>query len=61
MGKTEWSNNYGPGYAVHAEGHRIGFVTCLQCGAVVMLSGDADAMTLHREWHDIDAEAGHED
>ena len=42
---------YSAAHALHAEGARIGVVTCLRCGATVTLSMEVDAMGLHDAWH----------
>lgn len=43
---------YSSAVAVIAEGARVGFVTCLRCGATVTLSMQADSLALHDSWHD---------
>jgi hypothetical protein len=39
--------------AVPAEGARVGFVSCLRCGAALLLDPDDsdNVIELHREWH----------
>jgi hypothetical protein len=43
--------NYSRAQPVAAEGARIGFVHCVQCGAAVMLDMQIDSLVLHEEWH----------
>jgi hypothetical protein len=45
-----------PYRAVEAEGARIGLLSCLDCGAVLMLDPDdarqdIDVVSIHTEWH----------
>ncbi len=44
--------DYSPYTAIEAEGQRISLVTCLRCGAVVMLERGEDWPSLHDSWHD---------
>ena len=43
---------YAPYTAVAAEGQRIGLMTCLRCGAVVMLEKGYDWPEVHDKWHE---------
>jgi len=42
-----------PGRAMHAEGARVGLVTCLRCGAAILLDKDDEqsALSLHEAFH----------
>lgn len=42
-----------PVRAVVGEGARVGFVTCLNCGAALLIdpADERDALGLHRDWH----------
>lgn len=43
---------YSQYYAVEAEGHRIGLMSCRRCGALVLLGdADFDAAKAHDAWH----------
>lgn len=38
-----------------AEGARVGIVTCLRCGAAILLDpreSSVDALSVHRTWHE---------
>lgn len=42
-----------PYAAVMTEGGRLGLMTCLHCGAVVMTGeNEADGPGLHEQWHE---------
>jgi hypothetical protein len=48
--------NYTSYSVVHAEGERIiGMMTCLRCGAAVLIN-DADGAAIHDRWHIRDAD-----
>lgn len=40
--------------AIHAEGARVGLITCRLCGAAILLDrrDGIDAPQVHRDWHD---------
>lgn len=47
-------DGYTDATVVHAEGARVGFVSCLLCGATIMLD-PRDAISrveMHSKWHD---------
>jgi hypothetical protein len=50
---SAWDEWLSPMRAVAAEGARIGFVTCLECGAALMLDPAAPISVprLHADWH----------
>lgn len=51
---TEWRANpilWARYHAIETESGRIGIVTCLRCGAAVLIDSDK-AGSLHEEWHD---------
>ncbi|WVX88653.1 hypothetical protein SEA_CHEESETOUCH_79 [Gordonia phage CheeseTouch] len=43
---------YSPAIPFSAEGSRVGLVTCLRCGAAVLLSMATDSIALHEQWHE---------
>lgn len=43
--------DYEPYEIVAAENRRIGLMTCLRCGSVVMLSEGTDTPAIHNAWH----------
>lgn len=45
--------NYSGWIAVPGEGVRFGLMTCLRCGAVVMIEPGEDRPKLHDDWHDF--------
>jgi hypothetical protein len=50
MSETPARKSYSAYYAVSVEGARIGIVTCLRCGAALILDEER-AAELHDEWH----------
>ena len=51
MTDDERSSQFSPYLAVHAEGQRVGIMSCLECGAAILISSTADAPTIHEQWH----------
>lgn len=51
--KQNISDSFTKATAVQAEGARVGFVSCLICGAVVMLDprDQISTRSLHLKWH----------
>jgi hypothetical protein len=50
--RAKEADPFGPCYAVSAEGARIGFMTCKECGACVLLGAEVDAPKVHAKWHE---------
>jgi hypothetical protein len=50
--RAKEADPFGPCYAVAAEGARIGFLTCKECGACIMLGMEVDSMAVHLKWHE---------
>jgi hypothetical protein len=44
------NKNYSQYYAFSVEGARIGLMTCLRCGAAIVISDDGGEK-VHDEWH----------
>ena len=40
-------------YAFPVEGRRIGLMSCLICGAAIVVD-DRDSATVHRRWHETE-------
>lgn len=50
---TSTVRRFSPYIAVSGEGTRFGLMTCLRCGAVVMIEPEFDRPGLHDAWHDF--------
>jgi hypothetical protein len=46
-------NHFTDARAVAAEGARVAFVSCLRCGAVILIdpADDEDMAAIHKHWH----------
>ena len=55
LGDTMSENKFSPYVVVQAETDRIGIMSCLTCGAAILLASKEDMGALHSAWHEAES------